>query len=51
MSPLRILCLIVGLFMIVDALFMHLIIPGIPFALMIIGGILLVVIGIGRLKI
>ena len=37
--------IVVGVLMIVCALIWHLIIPGIPFALMIVGGVLLVITG------
>jgi hypothetical protein len=38
--------IIIGLLMIVAALVLHLVIPGIPFALLVVGGVLLVVTGI-----
>ena len=44
-KALHILYVIVGLLMIIYALFAHLIIPGIPFALLIIGGVLLIIAG------
>jgi hypothetical protein len=44
-KALRILYIIVGILMIIYALISHLIIPGIPFALLIIGGILLIIAG------
>ena len=43
----RLVFLIVGVVMIADALIMHLVIPGIPFALLIIGGLLLLWAGYG----
>ncbi len=44
-SALAILDMVVGLAMIIVALWLHLVLPGIPFALMLIGGVLLVVSG------
>ena len=44
-SALAILHLIVGLALIIVALWLHLVLPGIPFALMLIGGVLLLVSG------
>ena len=44
-KALRILYIIVGILMIIYALIAHLIIPGIPFALLIIGGVLLIIAG------
>ncbi len=38
--------IIIGILMIIVALVLHLVIPGIPFALLVIGGALLVVTGI-----
>jgi hypothetical protein len=38
--------IIIGLLMIVVALVLHLVIPGIPFALLVLGGVLLVITGI-----
>lgn len=45
-SALAVLDIVIGLALIIVALWMHLIIPGIPFALMVIGGVLLVISGI-----
>ncbi len=42
-SPMMLIDVIVGVLMIIVALVLHLAIPGIPFALLIIGGFLLVV--------
>ena len=44
-STLAILNLIVGIASLIVALWLHLLIPGIPFALMIAGGLLLVISG------
>jgi hypothetical protein len=38
--------IVIGLLMIVVALVLHLVIPGIPFALLVLGGVLLVITGI-----
>jgi hypothetical protein len=38
--------IIIGVLMIVVALVLHLVIPGIPFALLVIGGVLLVITGV-----
>ncbi len=45
LSPLGVLDIVVGLLMIFVALWLHLVIPGIPFALLIVGGLLLAVTG------
>lgn len=45
-SALAVLDIVIGLALIIVALWMHLIIPGIPFALMVIGGILLGISGV-----
>ena len=45
-SALSVLHLVVGLGLIIVALWLHQVIPGIPFALMVIGGVLLVVSGV-----
>ena len=44
-SALAILDLVVGIAMLIVALWLHLMIPGIPFVLMIIGGLLLAISG------
>jgi len=44
-QALSIVDIVVGLALIIVALWLHLVIPGIPFALMIIGGILLAISG------
>ena len=44
-SALAILDMAIGLALIIVALWLHLVIPGIPFALMLIGGVLLAVSG------
>jgi hypothetical protein len=44
-STLAILDLIFGIALLIVALWLHLVIPGIPFALMILGGLLLVISG------
>ncbi len=44
-SALAILDIVIGLALLIVALWLHLVIPGIPFALMVIGGILLVISG------
>jgi hypothetical protein len=41
-SVLAILDMVVGIALIIVALWLHLVVPGIPFALMIVGGLLLV---------
>lgn len=46
----RLVYLIVGIIMVVYALYAHLILPGIPFALLIIGGLLLIWAGWGKKK-
>jgi len=46
----RLVYLIVGIIMVVYALYAHLILPGIPFALLIIGGLLLIWAGWGKGK-
>jgi hypothetical protein len=38
--------MVIGVLMIVVALILHLVIPGIPFALLVLGGVLLIVTGI-----
>jgi hypothetical protein len=38
--------MVMGILMIVAALVLHLVIPGIPFALLLLGGVLLVITGI-----
>jgi hypothetical protein len=38
--------IVIGIVMIVVALVLHLVIPGVPFALLVIGGVLLVITGI-----
>jgi len=50
MSAMRLVNLIVGILMVVYALYAHLILPGIPFALLIIGGLLLIWAGWGKRK-
>ncbi len=50
MTGLKLLYLIVGVIMVVYALYAHLILPGIPFALLIIGGLLLIWSALGRGK-
>ncbi len=44
-SALAILDMVIGLALIIVALWLHLVLPGIPFALMLIGGVLLAVSG------
>ena len=44
-SALAILDLVIGLALIIVALWLHLVLPGIPFALMLIGGVLLAISG------
>ena len=44
-STLAILDMVIGLALIIVALWLHLVLPGIPFALMLIGGVVLVVSG------
>lgn len=44
-SALAVLDMVVGIALIIVALWLHLVIPGIPFALMIIGGLLLAISG------
>jgi hypothetical protein len=44
-SALALLDMIVGLALIIVALWLHLVLPGIPFALMLIGGVLLAISG------
>ena len=44
-SALAILDMVIGLALIIVALWLHLVLPGIPFALMLIGGVLLVASG------
>ena len=44
-SALAVLDMIVGLALIIVALWLHLVLPGIPFALMLIGGVLLAISG------
>ncbi len=46
-NPILLIDIIVGVLMIVVALVLHLAIPGIPFALLVIGGLLLVVTAVG----
>ncbi len=46
-SPMMLIDIIVGILMIIVALVLHLAIPGIPFALLLIGGFLLVLRAIG----
>lgn len=45
-SALAVIDIVIGLALIIVALWMHLILPGIPFALMVVGGILLVISGV-----
>ncbi len=44
-SSLAILDMVIGLALIIVALWLHLVLPGIPFALMLVGGVLLAVSG------
>ena len=44
-SALAVLDMVIGIALIIVALWLHLVIPGIPFALMIVGGLLLVISG------
>ena len=44
-SALAILDMVIGLALIIVALWLHLVLPGIPFALMLIGGVLLAMSG------
>ena len=44
-SALAILDLVIGIAMLIVAMWLHLVIPGIPFALMIVGGLLLAISG------
>ena len=44
-SALAILDMVIGLALIIVALWLHLVLPGIPFALMVIGGVLLAISG------
>ena len=44
-SALAVLDMVIGIALIVVALWLHLVIPGMPFALMIIGGLLLAISG------
>ncbi len=46
-NPVMLIDVVVGVLMIIVALVLHLAIPGIPFALLLIGGFLLVVTAIG----
>ncbi len=46
-GALQIVDLVIGVVMIVYALLAHLVIPGVPFALLIVGGLLLIVEGWG----
>jgi hypothetical protein len=44
-SALAVLDMVIGLALVIVALWLHLVLPGIPFALMLIGGVLLAVSG------